>query len=211
MTKPDHHLSADSDLADRLDAIFDRIEVSCDWRLSSEERQQIARAANALRPQPRLEAGPSNWRELEGAQLPDMKSGVKAPFHFRRYVNGVEMAEDVEISNASTVQEAFAKARALYGTPRGMDLVLTINEPQTVSEWRPIATAPEVDITQRDPETVLLWVADGGHGGKGTHAFGRCYKSHDGSIRAVASGFHGNWNITHWSPLSRPQSGSGQQ
>jgi hypothetical protein len=132
MTKPDHHLSADSDLADRLDAIFDRIEVSCDWRLSSEERQQIARAANALRPQPRPEAGPSNWRELEGAQLPDMKSGVKAPFHFRRYVNGVEMAEDVEISNASTVQEAFAKARALYGTPRGMDLVLTINEPQTV-------------------------------------------------------------------------------
>jgi hypothetical protein len=134
MTKPDHHLSADSDLADRLDAIFDRIEVSCDWRLSSEERQQIARAANALRPQPRPEAGPSNWRELEGAQLPDMKSGVKAPFHFRRYVNGVEMAEDVEISNASTVQEAFAKARALYGTPRGMDLVLTINEPQEVKE-----------------------------------------------------------------------------
>jgi hypothetical protein len=80
-------------------------------------------------------------------------------------------------------------------------------QPQTVSEWRPIATAPEVDITQRDPETVLLWVADGGHGGKGTHAFGRCYKSHDGSIRAVASGFHGNWNITHWSPLSRPQRG----
>lgn len=36
-------------LADALDAIFDRIEISCDWRLSSEERQDIARAAKALR------------------------------------------------------------------------------------------------------------------------------------------------------------------
>jgi len=36
-------------LADALDAIFDRIAVSCDWRLSSEERQTIAEAANALR------------------------------------------------------------------------------------------------------------------------------------------------------------------
>ena len=37
------------ELADKLNMIFDRIEVSCDWRLSSEERQQIAEAANALR------------------------------------------------------------------------------------------------------------------------------------------------------------------
>jgi hypothetical protein len=42
-------VSEKAELADKLDAIFDRIEVSCDWRLSSEERQIVAEAANALR------------------------------------------------------------------------------------------------------------------------------------------------------------------
>ena len=61
-------------------------------------------------------------------------STLAAPFHFRRYVNGVEMAEDVEISNAATVQEAFAEARRLYGRPKGMDLVLEQSAPLTPAE-----------------------------------------------------------------------------
>lgn len=36
-------------LADKLDAIFDRIEVSCNWHISSEEREDIAKAALSLR------------------------------------------------------------------------------------------------------------------------------------------------------------------
>lgn len=54
---------------------------------------------------------------------------VAPPFRFRRFVDGGEMAEDVEISNASTVEQAFFKARALYGNPKGMDLLLTAATP----------------------------------------------------------------------------------
>jgi uncharacterized cupin superfamily protein len=50
----------------------------------------------------------------------------------------------------------------------------------------------------------LLWVADGGGKGSGCHAFGRVYRYSDGDVRAVASGFSGNWNITHWMPLPEP-------
>lgn len=49
-----------------------------------------------------------------------------APFRFRRYVDGVEMAEGVEISKATTVQEAFLAARRIYRSPPGMDLVLEV-------------------------------------------------------------------------------------
>jgi hypothetical protein len=115
------------------------------------------------------EAGPSNWRELEGAKLPDVKSGVKPPFHFRRYVNGVEMAEDVEISNASTVREGFAKARALYGTPRGMDLVLTINEPQTVKVTDAQINDVIVEFArQRGPSIGLTFLSGSGKHPKAT-------------------------------------------
>lgn len=65
--------------------------------------------------------------------------------------------------------------------------------------WQPIETAPLDPI--RDPPLVMLWVEGGGHKGVGTHAFGRCYRSHDGNVRGVASGFLGNWSIRYWMPL----------
>ena len=49
------------ELADKLDAIFDRIEVSCDWRLSTEERQEIAEAATVIRLAAKDEAEPVAW------------------------------------------------------------------------------------------------------------------------------------------------------
>lgn len=67
------------------------------------------------------------------------------------------------------------------------------------SSWQSIDTAPLDPL--RDPPLVMLWVEDGGHKGEGTHAFGRCYRSHDGSVRGVASGFSGNWKIKYWKPL----------
>src|ERR1700730_6991051 len=45
------------------------------------------------------------------------------------------------------------------------------------AEWQPIERAPVAEPYE-DPDLVMLWVSDGGHGGKGTVAFGRCYRSH---------------------------------
>lgn len=73
-----------------------------------------------------------------------------------------------------------------------------------MSNWQPINTAPLAANEWSDKPRVLLWVADGGfgtNGKQGTHAFGYCYRSSSGEIRAVASGYMGNWQITHWMPL----------
>jgi hypothetical protein len=70
-------------------------------------------------------------------------------------------------------------------------------------KWQPIRTALAAPAFS-DPPSVLLWVADGGGKGSGCHAFGRVYRYSDGDVRAVASGFSGNWNITHWMPLPEP-------
>jgi hypothetical protein len=72
------------------------------------------------------------------------------------------------------------------------------------AQWRMLETAPIDPL--RDPPLVMLWVDDGGHCGKGTHAFGRCYLSHDGKVRGVASGFSGNWSVRYWMPLPAPPS-----
>lgn len=72
-----------------------------------------------------------------------------------------------------------------------------------MADWLPIETAPRADEWDMPP-TVLLWVADGGGKGSGCHAFGRVYRYADGDVRAVASGFSGNWRVTHWMPLPEP-------
>lgn len=72
-----------------------------------------------------------------------------------------------------------------------------------MSDWKPLDTAPKVEPLD-SPATVLLWVADGGGKGSGCHAFGRVYRYADGTTRAVASGFSGEWNVTHWMPLPTP-------
>jgi hypothetical protein len=64
LTTPTPSDGAREALADKLDTIFDRIEVSCDWGLSSEERQEIAKAAKALRAPQRgvqTEQAPLDW------------------------------------------------------------------------------------------------------------------------------------------------------
>jgi hypothetical protein len=56
------------------------------------------------------------------------------------------MAEGVEIVQASTVQDAFAKARALYGRPAGMDLVL---EHATPVQSQPASRSEGMAFTAR--------------------------------------------------------------
>ncbi len=80
------------------------------------------------------------------------------------------------------------------------DAVLALPaHPVASTGWQDLESAPTDPL--RDPPLVMLWVDDGGSKGTGTHAFGRCYPSHDGRIRAVASGFSGNWSIRYWRPL----------
>ena len=70
---------------------------------------------------------------LEGLPVGHQAEAV-APYKFHRFVDGVEMAEDVEINSASSVEEAFRKARAFYGNPKGMDLVLETASPAPAVE-----------------------------------------------------------------------------
>lgn len=70
-----------------------------------------------------------------------------------------------------------------------------------MSEWKPIETAPLISDPAASPESVLLWVKDGGDLGKGACAFGFCYRATDGRIRARANGYWGDFEITHWMPL----------
>jgi hypothetical protein len=70
-----------------------------------------------------------------------------------------------------------------------------------MSEWQPIETAPTSPET--DPPLIMLWVDDGGMKGNGCHAFGRCYRSADGTVRGVPIGFHG-FTCTKWQPLPDP-------
>ena len=72
---------------------------------------------------------------------------------------------------------------------------------EMVPKWVPIAEAP-----LNAPG--LVWVADGGErqpNGKraGRLAFGYVGPYGDGR-KARASGFHGDWNITHWMPEPLP-------
>lgn len=79
-----------------------------------------------------------------------------------------------------------------------------------MTDWQPLNTVPAIKEWDT-PESVLLWVADGGGKGSGCHAFGRVYRYADGTTSAVASGFSGNWNVTHWMPLPDPPNSSGDR
>jgi hypothetical protein len=74
-----------------------------------------------------------------------------------------------------------------------------------LTTWQPIETAPATPTDSDDsPQTVLLWVADGGHGSN--VAFGRVHISRNGKRMPRAYGYGGNheWQITHWMPLPAP-------
>ena len=73
--------------------------------------------------------------------------------------------------------------------------------------WQPIETAPaEPYESDRDPQTIFVWVADGGIRGRGAIAFGYVYISTTGIRRPRANGYGGSheWAITHWMPLPPP-------
>lgn len=53
--------------------------------------------------------------------------GRQGPWHFERYVNGVHMAEGVEITRAASEEEAIRKAAALCPKRTGTVLVLRRN------------------------------------------------------------------------------------
>lgn len=50
------------------------------------------------------------------------------------------------------------------------------------------------------PGRYLLWVANGGPGGKGAWAFGRVFQFPD-ETSAVAEGYAGDVSITHFLPI----------
>jgi len=69
----------------------------------------------------------------------------------------------------------------------------------TKSEWMPIETAP---VAERDfLEDVVRCLVYGPQIGV---QVGRAWRYPDGTVRAQAFGFHGDWDITHWMPLPAP-------
>lgn len=68
-----------------------------------------------------------------------------------------------------------------------------------MSEWMPIETAL---VAERDfLEDVVRCLVYGPQIGV---QVGRAWRYPDGTVRAQAFGFHGDWEITHWMPLPAP-------
>lgn len=68
-----------------------------------------------------------------------------------------------------------------------------------MSEWQPIETHPlTYNGEYSEPPTVLLWSKKVGHVTTGVV---HVYSDHR---RAQATGFHGEWEFTHWMPLPEP-------
>lgn len=78
-----------------------------------------------------------------------------------------------------------------------------------MSEWQLIETAPagfpDGDESE-DPTKLLVWVANGGHDGKGVVDFGWVYIGRRTGNRRPRASSHsgGDWHITHWMPLPAP-------
>lgn len=67
------------------------------------------------------------------------------------------------------------------------------------SEWMPIETAL---VAEKDfLEDVVRCLVYGPQIGV---QVGRAWRYPDGTVRAQAFGFHGDWEITHWQPLPAP-------
>lgn len=112
----------------------------------------------------------------------------------------------------ATTDDAIAELVARFRTLPGFsweplrDDILTIlkSRPAPAQGWQPIETAPTTPA-DADPEIITLWVVNGGDDGKGCPAFGRCYRSVDGTVRAVPNGYRG-FKCSHWMPLPSPPS-----
>jgi hypothetical protein len=124
----------------------------------------VQREALAQRTPPDLGPAELNKLATDAFSQAAARAQCGAPYRFRRYVNGVEMAEGVHISNAATVQEAFAEARRLYGRPAGMDLVLELiapctppsSEPAVKMLWKLVQFYDAIDREHEDGEAKLL-------------------------------------------------------
>ena len=68
-----------------------------------------------------------------------------------------------------------------------------------MSEWQTMNTAPVAkDPFLKDVVPCLVFGPEIGV------KIGRAWAYPDGDVRADASGFHGDWLITHWMPLPDP-------
>lgn len=63
-----------------------------------------------------------------------------------------------------------------------------------MGEWQPIATHPDSPVGEEP--SVLVWSAEIGEA-----QIGRVITYRDGEKLGKASGYHGEWGITHWMPL----------
>lgn len=122
------HISPETEtLADALDAIFDRITVSCDWRLSSEERQSIAEAANALRS--RVAQRPAVQEALEHARA-YIDADVESMEPGWRSAKAIVELIDAALSDTST-DRAWSMADALTDEAAAkVDAALTVSSPK---------------------------------------------------------------------------------
>jgi hypothetical protein len=81
------------------------------------------------------------------------------------------------------------------------DLVSAAQGKPDCGAWRLIETAPFVDdLSETDPERILVWVEDGGSRGEGAIAFGYAFRGRDGSVRLKADGYMG-FKVTLWRPM----------
>lgn len=123
--------------------------------------------------------------------LPRMDVGVSGQVKFA-------YSERVLIAYAKkAVRQALAaqKPLVLYDPVSGA--VTPVGRP--VSEWMPIETAL---VAERDfLEDVVRCLVYGPQIGV---QVGRAWRYPDGTVRAQAFGFHGDWEITHWMPLPAP-------
>lgn len=77
------------------------------------------------------------------------------------------------------------------------DLVALISRVREAeAKWQPIEIAPLYD-PEKDAMEVLLYSPEFGV------KFGRAVRYKDGTTSARASGFSGDWNITHWMPAPK--------
>jgi len=72
--------------------------------------------------------------------------------------------------------------------------------------WKPTTELPELTGTDtiQMSKDVLVWVS-GASAGLGSFARGRCSIFHGDKPTWSASGFYGNWGITHWMEIEPPE------
>lgn len=137
------HISPETEtLADALDAIFDRITVSCDWRLSSEERQSIAEAANALRSRvaqrPAVQEALEHARAYIDADVESMEPGWRSAKAIVELIDAAlsdtstDRPEEITKAEMDAIEAVAIAGKPLTSTDRPQTLVLTEDQQATL-------------------------------------------------------------------------------